>query len=1025
MRSKFIRFLTLFMVFVFQYSISQEKTITGTVSDSYGPIPSANVVVKGTTNGSTTDFDGNYLIKAKQGSVLVFSYVGKKSVEVSVGTSSTIDVLMKDDGIQLDDVVVEAYRTSSKPLSNIASTTVTNETIEGRPNASFIQTLQAQVPGLNIQTGSGQPGSSSTVILRGLGSINGNVEPLYVIDGVPQNGDNFRSLNPNEISTISVLKDAGATAIYGNRGANGVIVVTTKRGSYNQPLQMQYIGTSGFTQLQGNDYNMMSSREILAFEKQQGVGLGAAFTDSEIAAYDVNTNWQDEFFRTGITQAHTLNFTSGGADTNSFTSLGFSDQQGILKGSDLKRFNFRNNLTGRSENKRFNYSTNFTLNWSQRNEASGLGTGGVNRNYVLGANSSLPYVSPDMWVSGQQTVDDYGSDTIFAAYGSPLAGTLAYTPLFLIDKLNSFALKTDELKTIMNLRGSYDLNNNLTVSAQAGLDYTQNRNIQWESPESFNAILFLGDGQEFGGFEDHSMSRSLLANINANITYKKTFADKHTFEASLFTEYFKAHFDGFNYRQEGLDPKTTSPGAGTGYIPFDTATPTFYVPSVGASKASSGLFSYFGYVDYDFDQKYGFSGTLRRDASSRFNTSNRWGTFFSASARWNIDKEAFMDGSVFDALKLRASYGSAGNQDITGGGYFGSLNLTRDLYDATTGYGNSVGYGIVQIGNDDLKWETITTANIGVDFELFKQRLRGSLDVYQKKTTDLFLGQQISAINAITSLNTNIGSLQNSGVEFIAAYDLIKPANQGDFKLSLNFNASYNKNEILDLATENGLSWDGSSLTALNEGNQIGEFYVVEYAGVNPTNGNMLFYNSDGGLTEDPDPATDRVFTGKSRLPKYQGGFGFNADYKNFYASTLFSFVTDVWRYDYDYEGVVDPTSVGQFNLSTDLNDAWTPTNTDTYMPALGADNLSIDDFSDRFLKDASYVRMRFASVGYSFPKSFLEKSFFSGVKFFVQAENLVTWSKWRGWDAESNRSADQYQYPTPKIYTIGLELNF
>jgi hypothetical protein len=227
------------------------------------------------------------------------------------------------------------------------------------------------------------------------------------------------------------------------------------------------------------------------------------------------------------------------------------------------------------------------------------------------------------------------------------------------------------------------------------------------------------------------------------------------------------------------------------------------------------------------------------------------------------------------------------------------------------------------------------------------------------------------------------------------------------------------------LPQANRLNWDGESLTANAEGNLLSEFYLIKYAGVNPQNGNMLFYGADGLLTENPDPATDRRFTGKSALPVYQGGFGFDLDYKGFFVSSLFSFVKDIWRFDYDYSGLVNPTNIGVFNLSTDIQNAWTPTNRNTYMPSLDASNFAIDDFSDRFLKDASYLRLRFLSIGYNFKKKVLEKTFLKGVRVFAQGENLVTWSKWRGWDAESNRAADQYQYPTPRIYTLGLEIKF
>ncbi|MFD2433592.1 SusC/RagA family TonB-linked outer membrane protein [Mesonia maritima] len=467
MRTKFSGILTLLLAFVVQISFAQEKTVTGTVTDPDGlPLPGVNIVIEDTSTGTQTDFDGNYSIQVSEGETLVFSYVGFVKQEIKVGNSNSYNVSMSSDNT-LDEVVVQAYRTSSEKKSNIASSTVTSSTIENRPNANVIQTLQGQVAGLNIQTGSGQPGANSTVILRGAGSINGSIEPLYIIDGVPQNGDNFRSLNPNEIASVSVLKDAGATAIYGNRGANGVIIVETKRGSYNSSLEINYIGATGFTELQGNDYDLMNSQQLLTLENKRGLGLGATLTEEEIANYEVNTDWNDYFFRTGISQSHTLNLSSGSKNLASFTSLGYFNQEGILKTTDLNRFTFRNNLQGKSDNDKFNYSTNLTINWSRRNEATNVGTGGVNQNYVLGANNSAPYLSPSLYEN---------SDQLFSLYQED--GTLLYTPLMLIDKLNNFSNQYDELKSIANISGSYKITDNITASANLGLDYTQTvRNV--------------------------------------------------------------------------------------------------------------------------------------------------------------------------------------------------------------------------------------------------------------------------------------------------------------------------------------------------------------------------------------------------------------------------------------------------------------------------------------------------------------------------------------------------------------------
>ena len=1020
MKSKFTWIMTLCLAFFIQFSFAQEKTVSGTVTSKSDQMtmPGVNVVVQGTKRGVQTDFNGGYAIKASVGERLVFSIVGSKAVTVVVGGQNRVNVQLEDDNTVLENVIVEGYNvTKTKAKSNVASVTVSAQTIEGRPNASFIQTLQAQVAGLNITSGTGQPGGNSQVIIRGTGSINGKVEPLFVIDGIPLNNDNFRSINPDDIESVSVLKDAGATSIYGNRGANGVIIVKTKKGSFDSPLSIKYTSTTGFSTLQKTDYNLMNAQQLLTTERAFGRGRGftrgpngGPMTDAQIAA-SPNTNWNKYFFRTGVTQNHVVSLSGGGKNSTSFTSLGYFDQQGILKGSDLKRFSFRSNLTGKSNNDKFAYATTTSINFSRRNEANAIGTGGVNQNYVLGANNSAPYISPNEYSTSQQLLADYNAQ----------GGTLLLTPLFLIDKLKQFENRLDELKGLINLDGSYKITSDLSLGTALSLDYTQENSYTWQSPVGFNTLLFPATAFAQDS-ENQFFSRDLALSSTTRLNYSRSFKEKHTVNAGAYIEYIKSNRNAFTFTQRGLNPKTTSPGAGTGYI-LDGTTDDRNVPLVSASKAITGLFSYFGTLDYDYDSKYGFGATIRRDASSRFDKDYRWGTFYSVSGRWNIDKEAFMQGSVFKELKLRGSYGTSGNQDIVNAVY-GGLNNTRELYASATGYNGSQSFILNRLGVPDLQWETTAQANIGVDFEVFKSRLRGSFDVYRKKTTDLFLGVPLSSINAITAINKNFGALKNEGVEATLNYDLIKAKELGDFTMTLNFNGSYNKNTILDVAGTTGVIDQGT--TVIQEGRTIDEFFLTRYAGVNPANGNLLFLTATGQVTETPNITGDRVLTGKSRIPLYQGGFGFNTKYKGFYFDTNFSFAAEVYRIDFDLQGLQNPTNnIGVFNVSADLLNAWTPTNRVTDIPSLRATNYAAQNNSDRYLVDASYVRLRFASFGYDVPKKQIEKTPFKSVRIFVQGENLVTFTKWRGWDAESPRTADQYQYPTPKLFSVGLQLEF
>ncbi|MGV3460490.1 MAG: SusC/RagA family TonB-linked outer membrane protein [Flavobacterium sp.] len=1031
MKSKFTWIFTLLLAFSIQLSFAQERTISGIVTDANGmPIPSVTVQVEGTTGGVQTDFDGKYAISASTGQKLVFSYVGLSTQIITVGASNTVSVQMAEDVKVLGQVVVEGYGTSRiKERSNVAVTTVGAETLENRPNANFIQSLQGQVAGLNILTGSGQPGSNSSVILRGRGSINGNIEPLYIIDGMQLTVDNFRSINPNDIESISVLKDAGATAIYGNRGANGAIIITTRKGAIDSDLAIRYSSVTGFTTLQDNKYRKMNTRELLKLEQTAGRGFGSFLTDAEINAYPVDTDWYDELFRTGISHSHQLSLSGGSKNSTSYTSLNYFEQEGIVQGTDLKRFSFRNNMTGKTSNDRFNYSTNMTINFSRRNEASNLGQGSVNINPLVGANNGAPYIDPSLYRNGTDlhawyTGDETNDPAYVPVYGDPSIanGTLFLSPLMLLDRIATGTLRTDELKMIGSGSASFKITDDLTIGSTLGIDYTQATSLNVQDPLSFNSLLFRGAGEEFLGFQTEGFSRDVNFYVNTRLAYNKTIAEKHTLEVAAYTEYNKSHLKSFSYTQEGLDPKVFEPGAGNGFIGFNDATSPFYVPTVASGKATAGLFSYFANLDYDYDSRFGLGATVRRDASYRFNDSNRWGTFWSVSGRWNIDKESFMENSVINMLKLRASYGKTGNQNIVGQSMYNLPNAGRSLYDQGTGYANAPAYVLSQIGNDDLSWEDLYQFNVGLDFQVWNSRLRGTVDYYRKVTDRLYLTRNISAINGTTTLDANFGSLENEGVEAQISYDILRSATN-DYTITLNANGSYNKNRLRDIYSPTGMQ--DNVTTVLQEGHVLDEYFLIRYAGVNPANGNLLFYDINGALTENPNQTDDRVYTDKSFIPVWQGGFGLDADYKGFFLQSQFAFVADVWRFDSDLESLQDPSDIGVFNKSTDLQRAWTPDNRVTDIPSLTATNLANAANSDRYLKDASYLRLKFVSLGYSFPKSFLDQTFMSRLRAYVQGENLVTWSKWRGWDADSTRSQDVYNYPTPRIISVGLEVEF
>ena len=1010
MKNIFLKTFTLSLLMVFQVAFAQD-TVTGTVSDNNGqPIPGATIVLKGTSTATTADFDGNFSINVGLGDVLVVSYVGYSSSEVVVN-SSTLSIVL-DSATKLDEVVVTGYGEISKKKSAVASSKLSASTIEFRPNASVINTLAGQVAGLDIWNNSGEPGSNSVINLRGRNSINGNTEPLILLDGTPIDEDDFQAFNPNEIESIDILKDAGATSIYGNRGANGVILITTKRGQFEKPLEINVSSFYTYAEVADNEYNMMSASEILALENSRGVGYGNTLTQEEIDEYP-DYFWGDFFYRNAKTTNHNISLSSGGKKSSQFTSLGYFEQEGAVIKSRLKRFNLRNNLNVRSTDDKFRLASSLSINYSKTDELASLGTGSINWNLMFGPMMAVPYITPGDYVTWEQRPSD-----IFISDKYP--DLFSQTPLLLMDQSKNYVNQDEDTKIIYNIDVQYDILDNLTFRSSTGLDYFNATNLNWQDPNAWTRRYFARNNPEelgLAGRQSQSDTRIFTVNQLTSLNWDTVIDSDHTINIGLYSEYFKAHYTTFGYNAQGLNPKTTFPGDGSAFI-GDNSANDFFTDTGSAGLNYAGLFSYFGSADYDFKGKYGFSATYRRDASYRFSTTNRWATFGSVAARWNVSDEDFMENTPFDYLKLRTSYGTSGNQRIVGGGYFSGADLYESLFGTGTGYQGQVSTFLAQIPNNALKWEEIEQVNVGIEFSIFDNLLNGEIDVYQKTTNDLYQSRPISAVNATTSIAANIGGLKNNGIDVDLNLNVLKASTKDDLSLSLGLKGNYNKNELFDLPGDQGYI-DGIG----RNGGKVGEFKTIRFYGINPATGNLLFLTADNLLTESPNADTDRVWLDKSDTPDYFGSVTLSTSFKGFTLQAQANYTSGIFRYNNNYANSVDYDDIGSFNMSNDVLRAWTPTNRVTDMPSLDSTNRTSYS-SSRFLRDGDYFNLRFVSLSYTLGENIIGGTGIKNCNIYVNAENLITFTEWKGIDAVS-RSSGSREFPNPKLVSVGIDLTF
>lgn len=920
---------------------------------------------------------------------------------------------------QIEEVVVLGYsKTSTKAKSTSASVTVGSETLENRPNISVLNSIQGTAPGIVVNSASGSPGSGKfDILIRGLSSLYGSTDPLYVVDGIITSGSQFRNLNSYDIETFSILKDAQATAIYGNRAANGVVVITTKGGKFNTGLKISYDALTSFSYIPKVDYNMSNAKQLLQIQSNYGGGGYAVvngLTQEQIDNWSIDTDWNKQFTRVGISQQHNLSLSAGGENINNFVSLGYLDSEGIVKGTDFQRFTLRNNLSGKSKDGRLTFGAILGLGYSKRNQLDDETNTAINANVIqnplFGGVLSPSFLEPSPYNNGRELFDAIGQNST------------GYRPWVLQDNING-GIRNRFTETSINANGNvnYKLTDWLSIGNRSGIEYKEYERTFARSPLGYLSIAVAsGAGNQYGGFEQFSTTKDLTFNSITNISFNKSFGD-HTISAAAYLDYIKIHWNNNSQAQNGLNPIFWSFGAGTGYVPFNPETPNIYRPTVSAAKVTAGTLAYFATLDYDYKDRYGISGVVRRDGSYRFTPANRWENFWSVGARWNIDKEDFMAESNFRLLKLRASIGTTGNQNLgipanNTNPLILNPNNFLDLYAPVSGYQNLPGVTFSNLANPYLQWEQVKQLNFGLDVN-YKGIIEGTLEYYQKRTSRMFNDLIRSAVIGTYSIRGNNGIMDNKGVEGLVRFNIIRNTNT---KLSVFANSAYNSNKIVSMDTED---LTGDVVDAI--GGTASQYQLYHYLGVDPTDGEQLFEDINGNPTKAP-VADDRRLTGKSPYAKFTGGFGFNFQHKGFFFDTLFSFQQGGWQYDNLYSWVMDPFyAANNINVSADLLNAWTPENAGSNIPSLTANNAGLEGSSDRFLFKTDFIRLKNVSLGYNFNKSQLGNLPVRSIKVFVQAENIYTWTSWKGFDPEPVTTYSLNVYPNPKTVSVGVNVDF
>lgn len=965
-------------VMAFQLLFAQSFTVKGKVIAEEGNEPLIGVAImqEGTNNGVITDIDGNYSIEIKgvAQATLVYSYIGMQQQQhVVTPQTQKLDITLKSDAQLVDEVVVVAYGVRKKGTVTGSVSTIKAEKMESVPAAGFDQALQGQTPGLMVMSNSGEPSKAAAFQIRGTNSITSGTSPLFILDGVPISSSDFNTISPSDIENISVLKDASSTSIYGARAANGVVVITTKRGRSMDKAHITLRTQWGISQLAKGEWNLMNTAERIQFEKE--VGLDAGQDYDLLSQTDVN--WRDMVFNdNAMLQNYDLSINRATERLNYFVSGSFYDQDGIAQGSTFRRYSMRANAEVKASNW-LKVGTNSMVAYEEVEQAD---QGSYSLSSPISAcRFMLPYWKP------------YNPDGSLATNAN---GGWTGTTVNPIEWMDNNPVTNKKYKVLSVLFAEVTPIENMTYRVQFGADYTHSTGFMQSFPS-----YQLNNGLGVAGRQSNDILNLTVTNT---LNYRFDVRHDHHFNVMVGQE-------GVDYQAEGFN--VTTRGQNNDFL--TNVTSGTRASSWQDNTTAYSFLSFFGRAEYNYDDRYYVELGLRTDASSRFGKEHRWGKFWSVGLMWNAKKERFLQ--KYDWLhnaQVSFSTGTSGNSEIPN---FDHLALASGGWI----YMDAAGIAPQQKGNEKLSWETTWTTNLGFHLGFF-ERFNVDLELYHKRTSDMLMEVPQSYSEGNNGFRwDNIGVMTNMGVELAINADVLRLR---DFVWNLSANVSYNKNEIKELY--NGVQEYELPNTSTKwvVGRPLGEFYINRYAGVNPANGDPLWYDKEGNLTTEF-RESDKVMVGKNYLAPWQGGFGTTLTWKGISVNAQFSWVADRWMFNNDRFFEESNGLYTGFNQSKRLlYDRWKKPGDVTDIPRWGV----TPQMDSRFLEDASFLRLKNLMISYTFPQEWMKKTnFFTNARIYAQGQNLLTFTKFSGLDPEAFTNMYQAQYPMSRQYSFGLELSF